>query len=68
VKLAGDPNKPARTAGCASIEELRPEVQKHPKILAPVLNLEALTAPGEGITNRDMPQGRAGNDASAPHE
>jgi hypothetical protein len=42
----------------ASIEELRAEVQKHLKILAPVLDLEALMAPAD----------EACNDAGAPGE
>jgi hypothetical protein len=60
MKLAGDPNNPVRIHDNASLDELRAEVQKHFKILAPVLDLEALMAPADGITNRDVP--RAGGD------
>jgi hypothetical protein len=31
--------------------------------LAPVLDLEALVAPGDGIANREVPQGGAAGDA-----
>ena len=53
VKLAGDPNNPVRISDDASIEELKALVQMHLKRLAPVLDLEALMAPGDGIANRD---------------
>jgi hypothetical protein len=53
--------------GPATPEELRDELRKHPMVLAPVLDLEALMASADGIANRDVPQGGAGNDARAPH-
>ncbi len=56
VKLAGDPNNPARIPDNATIEELRAEVMKHLERLAPVLDLEALMAPADGIASRDMPR------------
>ena len=56
MKLAGDPNNPARIADDASIEELKALVMTHLKRMAPVLGLEALMAPADGIASRDMPQ------------
>ena len=41
---------------------------KHLERLAPVLDLEALMAPADGIANRNVPEGGAANDAGAPHE
>ena len=49
VKLAGDPNNAARFKDDATLEELRAEVMKHLERLAPVLDLEALMAPADGI-------------------
>jgi hypothetical protein len=65
VKLAGDPNNPARIADDASIEELNAEVMKHLERLAPVLDLEALIAPADEIASRDVPQGGAINGTGA---
>ena len=49
--------------GQKSLEQLRAEMIKHFERLAPVLDLEALVAPSDGIANRDMPQGNgAGHD------
>ena len=59
VKLAGDPNNPARIADDASIEELKALVMTHLERLTPVLDLKALMAPVDWIINRDMPQGGA---------
>ena len=56
VKLAGDPNNPVRIPDNATIEKQRAEVMKHLERLAPVLDLEALMAPADGIASRDMPQ------------
>jgi hypothetical protein len=68
VKLAGDPNNPARFKDNASIEELRAEVLKNLEILAPVLDLPALdVALSDRVANRDVPQGGAGmNKRSQP--
>jgi hypothetical protein len=41
-------------------------VEFHLERVAPVLDLQMLRMPGDGITNRDMPQGGAGNGAGAP--
>jgi hypothetical protein len=65
MKLAGDPNNPVRIKEDASLDELRAEVQKHFKILAPVLDLEALMAPADGVTNRDVPRAGADNGTGA---
>ena len=47
VKLAGDPNNPARIRDDASLEELRAEMMKHLGILIDggLIDLEALPAP-----------------------
>src|SRR5262249_32102867 len=47
----------------ASMDELRAEMQRHLEILAPVLDLEALVAPSDGIANREVPQDGAAGDA-----
>jgi hypothetical protein len=65
VKLAGDPNNPVRLGEDASIEELRAQVMKHLTVLAPVLGLERLMAPDNGIAHRDVPQDEAGQSRSA---
>jgi hypothetical protein len=53
VKLAGDPNSPARFQDDAATEELREEVMKRLSILAEagVIDLQALPAPKRGIAN-----------------
>src|SRR5262249_22718088 len=56
VKLNKDPVDPALRQE-ASLEELRVKIQKHWKRLAPVLDLEALVAPGDGIANREVQEG-----------
>jgi hypothetical protein len=48
-------HNPVRIADDASIEELRAEVMKHLERLAPVLDLEALMVPADGIANRERP-------------
>src|SRR5262249_2176696 len=53
IKLSKDPVEPRFRKG-ASMEELRAEMQKHLAILRPVLDLEALVAPGDGIANREV--------------
>ena len=47
----------------ASLAELEAEMKKHLLRLAPVLDLEALFAPSDGVANREMPQGGAAGDA-----
>ena len=56
VKLNKDPVDPALRKK-ASLEELRVQMQKHWERLAPVLDLEALIAPGDGIANREVSEG-----------
>jgi hypothetical protein len=56
MKLAGDAAGPGIKTD-APLEELRAELLKHWERLAPVLNLEALMAPSDGIENRDVPKG-----------
>jgi hypothetical protein len=51
----------------ASVEELEAELKKHWLRLAPILDLEALVAPSQGIANREVPQG-TGNGAGGPHD
>jgi hypothetical protein len=54
MKLAGDPNNPARIRDDASLEELRAEMMKHLGILIEggLIDLEALPAPNRGIANQ----------------
>ena len=42
IKLAGDPNDPLRMLDTATADELKAEIMKHLKILAPVLELDAV--------------------------
>jgi hypothetical protein len=59
VKLAGDPNNPARFKDDATAEELRAEIMKRLTALseAGVLDLEALpVGPEDGIGNRLVPR------------
>src|SRR5262249_55163749 len=56
VKLNKDPVDPALRQE-ASLEELRVKIQKHWKRLAPVLDLEALLAPSDGMANREVQEG-----------
>jgi hypothetical protein len=56
IKLNKDPVDPALREE-ASLEELRVEMQKHWERLAPVLDLEALVAPSDGIANREVQEG-----------
>jgi hypothetical protein len=54
MKLAGDPNNPARIRNDASLEELRAEMMKHLGILIEggLIDLEALPIPNPGIANQ----------------
>ena len=56
IKLDKDPLPPGLRQD-ASLEELEAELKKHWKRLAPVLDLEALVAPSDGIANREVPEG-----------
>jgi hypothetical protein len=73
MKLAGDPNATKEPGDDASLEELKRIVEFHLERIAPVLDLKVIpingtdTEPRDGIANCDAPQGRAGNDAGAPH-
>jgi hypothetical protein len=67
VKLAGDPSNPLRMMDNATTEELKAEIMRHLRILAPVLDLEPLIALADGSATRDLPQAGAGNGASASH-
>ena len=57
VKLAGDPNNPARFKDDATADELRAELMKRVKILvsAGLIDLKALPAPDGGIANQSIP-------------
>jgi hypothetical protein len=65
MKLAGDPNNPVRIKEDASLEELRELVKLHYNRLAPVLELEAIGAPADGIASRDVRQAGASNGTAA---
>jgi hypothetical protein len=54
VKLAGDPNNPARIKEDATLEELRADMMKHLHILIDggLIDLEALPAPNRGLANQ----------------
>jgi hypothetical protein len=76
MKLAGDPNAHKEVDDDAPLEELKRLVEGHLMKLGPVLDLQILPLngdddldepePGDEITDRDAPQGRAGDDAGAP--
>ena len=55
IKLNKDPDPGFRPD--ASLEELQAEMKKHWDILRPVLDLEALVAPSDGIANREVQEG-----------
>jgi hypothetical protein len=57
VKLAGDPNNPARFRDDATADELREEVMRRLGILAAagVIDLKALPVPKGGIANQPAP-------------
>ena len=57
VKLAGDPNNPARFKDDATADELRAEVMRRLMVLqeAGAIDLQALPLPKGGITNQSAP-------------
>jgi hypothetical protein len=57
VKLAGDPNNPARSKDDATADELRAEVMRRLMILqeAGVIDLQALPVPKDGIASQPAP-------------
>ena len=57
VKLAGDPNNPARFKDDATADELRAELMKRVKILvsAGLIDLKALPVPDGGTANQSIP-------------
>ena len=67
IKLSGDPNNPLRMLDTATADELKAEIMKHLKILAPVLDLEPLMALADGSATSDGLHGGAGNGSSASH-
>jgi hypothetical protein len=67
VKLAGDPSNRLRMMDNATAEELKAEIMRHLRILAPVLDLEALIEPADESATPDVSQDAAGNDARPPH-
>jgi hypothetical protein len=58
MKLAGDPNNPARFKDNATADELRAELTKHLTRLteAGILDLQALPVPDYGIANQPVPR------------
>jgi hypothetical protein len=66
VKLAGDPNNPARFKDDATADELRAEVMRRLMVLQEVgaIDLQALPVPKGGIAN----QGPPGVDQSGRHQ
>src|SRR5262249_25263374 len=68
IKLNKDPVEPPFRKG-ASMDELRAEMQKHLEILRPVLDLEALVPPSDGVANREVQEegsSGSGSTLSAP--
>jgi hypothetical protein len=59
VKLAGDPNNPARFKDDATADELRDEVMRRLMVLqeAGAIDLQALPVPKGGIANQPAPGG-----------
>jgi hypothetical protein len=57
MKLAGDPNNPARFDDNATADELRAELMKRLQILtsAGLIDLQALAVPAGGIANQPPP-------------
>ena len=57
MKLAGDPNTPARFKDDATADELRAELMKRLRLLvsAGLIDLKALPVPDGGIANRSIP-------------
>jgi hypothetical protein len=66
IKLSGDPHNPLRMFDTATADELKAEIMKHLKILAPVLDLEPLMALADGSATGDPLRGGAGNGAQSP--
>jgi hypothetical protein len=62
IKLDKDPITPGLREN-ASLAELEAEMKKHWARLAPVLDLEAMLIPSDGIANRGVPQDGAAGDA-----
>jgi hypothetical protein len=64
VKLAGDVNNPLRMLDTASKDELKAEIVRHLKILAPVLELDAVPElrglAAQADESADLAQGTAG--------
>ena len=56
IKLDKDPLPPGLRQD-ASLEELEAELKKHWKRLAPILDLEVLVVPSDGIANREVQEG-----------
>jgi hypothetical protein len=56
VKLAGDPTNPVRIHDDASLDELRELVKLHYERLAPVLDLEVIGAPADGMAKQPVNQ------------
>ena len=57
MKLAGDPNNPARFKDDATADELRAELTKRLRLLvsAGLIDLKALPVPDSGIANQSIP-------------
>jgi hypothetical protein len=57
MKLAGDPNNPARFKDDATADQLRAELMRHLARLtdAGIIDLEALPAPKGGIASQPVP-------------
>ena len=66
VKLAGDPSNPLRMMDNATTEELKAEIMRHLRILAPVLDLEPLIALADGRATSDGLHAGAANGARSP--
>ena len=57
MKVAGDPSNPLRMLDSANREELKAEIRKHLKILAPILELDAVEL--QGLARADVRDGTA---------
>jgi hypothetical protein len=62
IKLDKDPIRNGIREN-ATVAELEAEMKKHLLRLAPVLDLEAMLAPSDGVANREVPQDGAAGDA-----
>jgi hypothetical protein len=65
VKLSGAQNNSVHFKDGATVEELRAEELKHLRVLAPVLDLEALMPPVDETASPEVPRGGAGNGTGA---